>query len=414
MLRSDVTVDVNTAPWPSLDARDVGISGKHLDEVVGLLDEVRLAFGSFVPPPPNQVSNCAAARTALDGAWQHVFGAIASPAHGNPSGPGLPRNLALLQQIKQADQNLLIEMLRYRDSAFERVRDALGLVRDVESTEALLKPAAAAICALGFDRAILSRIEDSTWVPERVHVERDEQWALEILEAGGSTPQVLDYSLVETEMIRRKVGILIRDVQDRPGVHRPIASASKSRSYVAAPLIAGGDVVGFLHADLYYQRRDPHDFDRRMLTMFAEGLSQVLARTAMTDRLVSLSAGLGQLAEAAATAPTPIIRMSPAGSANPHPSELVRETVTGAHNGDRVIKGTHGAVLTRREVEVLRLLANGSTNGRIARQLVVSEGTVKSHVKNILRKLGVENRVKAAARWHEIENRGGSASRLPH
>jgi DNA-binding NarL/FixJ family response regulator len=61
--------------------------------------------------------------------------------------------------------------------------------------------------------------------------------------------------------------------------------------------------------------------------------------------------------------------------------------------------GVEAATLTRREVEVLRLMAAGDTNGRIARRLVISEGTVKSHVKHILRKLGAANRAEAVSRW---------------
>jgi DNA-binding NarL/FixJ family response regulator len=64
--------------------------------------------------------------------------------------------------------------------------------------------------------------------------------------------------------------------------------------------------------------------------------------------------------------------------------------------------------LTRRELEVLRLMAAGDTNGRIARRLVISEGTVKSHVKHILRKLGAANRAEAVSRWLGMEHeRGG-------
>jgi DNA-binding NarL/FixJ family response regulator len=53
--------------------------------------------------------------------------------------------------------------------------------------------------------------------------------------------------------------------------------------------------------------------------------------------------------------------------------------------------------LTRRELEVLELLAAGATNQRIAEELVLSHGTVKTHVKHILRKLRVANRAQAAA-----------------
>jgi len=52
--------------------------------------------------------------------------------------------------------------------------------------------------------------------------------------------------------------------------------------------------------------------------------------------------------------------------------------------------------LTRREVEILRLVADGHSNAQLARMLWVTEQTVKFHLSNIYRKLGVANRTQAS------------------
>jgi DNA-binding NarL/FixJ family response regulator len=52
--------------------------------------------------------------------------------------------------------------------------------------------------------------------------------------------------------------------------------------------------------------------------------------------------------------------------------------------------------LTERELDVLRLIAKGISNGEIAKQLHLSEGTVRNHVSAILEKLGVSDRTQAA------------------
>ena len=56
--------------------------------------------------------------------------------------------------------------------------------------------------------------------------------------------------------------------------------------------------------------------------------------------------------------------------------------------------------LTPRELEILRLVASGASNGLIARQLWVTEQTVKFHLSNVYRKLGVANRTEASHYAH--------------
>jgi DNA-binding NarL/FixJ family response regulator len=54
------------------------------------------------------------------------------------------------------------------------------------------------------------------------------------------------------------------------------------------------------------------------------------------------------------------------------------------------------AELSEREIEVLKLIANGKDNAVIAAELHISPKTVKNHISNILMKLQIDNRIQAA------------------
>ena len=58
--------------------------------------------------------------------------------------------------------------------------------------------------------------------------------------------------------------------------------------------------------------------------------------------------------------------------------------------------------LTERELDILRLLVTGLSNAAMARELVITVGTVKSHVNHIYGKLGVNSRSQAIARAHTL------------
>jgi len=80
-----------------------------------------------------------------------------------------------------------------------------------------------------------------------------------------------------------------------------------------------------------------------------------------------------------------------AGREAPRASALVSEP-------DAAVPGGAASVLTHRELDVLKLVAQGSSNADIAKRLVLSEHTVHRHLANILRKLGLSSR-SAAAAW---------------
>jgi len=89
----------------------------------------------------------------------------------------------------------------------------------------------------------------------------------------------------------------------------------------------------------------------------------------------------------------------------PQTAALVGDVLTSAAQGDASEKPTNtdrSTILSPREQDVLRLVAGGLTNKEIARRLIVTEHTVKSHLTSLFNKLGVDTRAQAvavAAHW---------------
>ena len=79
---------------------------------------------------------------------------------------------------------------------------------------------------------------------------------------------------------------------------------------------------------------------------------------------------------------------------------------------ERAVEDDEGAALTRREREILALVAEGHSNRELARMLWVTEQTVKFHLSNIYRKLDVSNRTEAS-RWAHKHRLLGTAEALP-
>jgi DNA-binding CsgD family transcriptional regulator len=407
-------VVATTRPDGSADDTDRVGALVHTDreDVVDLVGEVARVTGSVPVVGADSVRDHRTARRALDLAWDQILSVMsASPTV-------TVHAVELLRRVKEVDESLLRRDIAARDQLFHRVREALAALSDIRSTAALVVKVPELACALGFDRAIISRVEDSVWTPENVAVERDPTWAGEILTVGKDNPLTLTAALPESEILRRRVSLVVENVQQRESVHKPIADASLSRSYAASPILTAGDVVGFLHCDCYYQQRDLDETDRQVLATFAEGLGQVLARTMMLDQVGAVRSGLTEIASrlgAPGLGGDPATAFRGARS-EPAPEPTEQDPAPAANSGFGYRPPSTASLgkadLTRRELEVLRHMAAGDTNARTARRLVISEGTVKSHVKHILRKLGAANRAEAVSLWWQMQerrNRGASA-----
>ncbi|GLG02771.1 DNA-binding response regulator [Alicyclobacillus hesperidum subsp. aegles] len=79
------------------------------------------------------------------------------------------------------------------------------------------------------------------------------------------------------------------------------------------------------------------------------------------------------------------------------PSDLAMHIITEFSSPQKAQAKPEVDALTERELEVLRKLSTGATNREIAKALYISENTVRNHVRSILEKLHLSNRVQAAA-----------------
>lgn len=284
-------------------------------------------------------------------------------------------------------------------AAFRGVREALERLRGMRTIEMMLDhgPVELAAC-VGFDRVVLFRVIDGAMVVTRVHDSTDQARGRHLVETSQSNPSLLSHRLLETEMVRRRAPIIVTDPENDPRSDKLLITASQTRSYVAAPIMPSNRVIGFLHADFEHRRVD--EVDRDILWSFAEGFGFAIERADLGARLDTQRRNIGDLVrnleatmEGIHTTATELVDGAQQAASPAH------RTVSLAAPQSRVDR-----LLTRRELEVLEILATGASNSRIAQELVVSEATIKSHVKHILRKLRAANRAEAVYRYRQLTN----------
>lgn len=370
-------------PDGELDAQTWHGSGPILDSE--LAEEVRALLESAGAPVPDQLDH----GTAVE-ALAHLWSAVLPRA----DGVDLRRLRDLEQQLEQLQVERSHEALDVLARIVGRLEAAPCSVSDLVSTIPQL------ICELGFSRGLISRVEDDVWTPELMYVVGDPESSEELTRVGQAAPQPLRPGMFETEVVRMRCSIVATNVQMEPWrSHATLAPASQTRSYVAAPVLSDGEVVGLLHAERYGQRRDVDELDRQVLTVLAEAVRIAMSRAALAEELELTQKVLASSTRDVGKAIAGVHRM---------PALRLRRAPGDDPNGLVVRTGPPGLPrdLSRRELEVLELLAAGKANGSIARQLGIAEGTVKQHVKHILRKLMVGSRAEAVARWFQA---GGGA-----
>jgi DNA-binding CsgD family transcriptional regulator len=287
--------------------------------------------------------------------------------------------------------------LAERLDVIARIQESMEQLYECQTPAELIEAAPRELCSsCGFSRAMISTVRGSVWVPEVIEMlpgmdpEEDEfkryVWDTEIQ---------LEHMMLETEIVRRRMPALVTDPQNDPRTAQEIVRRSRTTGYVGAPILPAGRAIGFLHADRIGQDEPVSEEDRDNIWTFAEQFGYLYHRVVLLERLASQRERL-KAAFSDAERQFDELRASAIELGRTER----REPEGSMSSGSRI-----DALLTRREREVLELITAGATNVRIAERLVISEGTVKSHVKHILRKLRVNNRAEAVARYLQMLRR---------
>jgi DNA-binding NarL/FixJ family response regulator len=168
--------------------------------------------------------------------------------------------------------------------------------------------------------------------------------ALVMLEETGPAVFITEYDAVEDA--NHSLGTLRRAVTNNPGMHSVVLSTEDDAEHIEAAFAAGASVYCVKTAE-------PEDLASAIRQAFHNSIYYATSRAQAADKV-----------------PTP-------------PQE------------------TDSPGLTKREVEILRLVAEGYSNSQLAKMLWVTEQTVKFHLSNIYRKLDVSNRTEAS-RWAQL------------
>lgn len=253
---------------------------------------------------------------------------------------------------------------------------ALDELRGVRDMRALLSTALGlAVRHCEADGAVLLNIVDGGLVLEAVHQASGD----------GVDPALRDAVAAEPPQIDREQPRLVAGAEGLPAA---LARALSVDSYVSAPVRADDTVFALV---LAFRRGEPLTDDATTALTFVAGAAGVCAERLLLERQLEIARrGLHELTGSVANtsrqgpAPSPVFE-----------GDAPADDQSSSFQGDaRMLE-----LLTPREGEVLQLLTGGLTNAEIAERIGVTPGTVKTYVREILRKTGTSNRAELTYRY---------------
>ena len=313
----------------------------------------------------------------------------------------------LLISILRLQCELLDHDLSRRAGCLSEIRNAVGHLRGLSPCEMVYAAPVVLSREFGFARAMISTVRGSVWMPQHLYIEDEE--------ADPQSQPFLDYvarahiqladAPLETELIRKRCGAFVPSPRDDKRTFKEIVDVSGCFGYIAAPITVQGRAIGMLHAD----RPKPDGVVTMahldQLEAFAECLAVAFECAVLEEKAAQQRVEVDKLCANV----DELLRRSARTSLWSLPDATPGKRHDAYHRRDQPAVPS----LTCREREIMSYVATGATNGQIARCLVISEGTVKSHLKHIAKKLNTSSRAAAVAVYAGIASAdaGGSNGR---
>jgi DNA-binding CsgD family transcriptional regulator len=311
----------------------------------------------------------------------------------------------LLISVLRLQCELLDDELSRRVRCLTEIRNALRDLRVLSPREMIHTAPVVLSREFGFARTMISTVRGSIWLPQHLHIENEgnDPQSRRLREYLTGAQIHLANAPLEAKLIRNRRGVLVPSPQQDKHRCSEIIGVSGCSGYIAAPITVHDRAIGLLHAD----RPEPDGIVTMEhldeLEAFAECLAVAFESAVLKEKAAQQHVAVGNLCahveELIGRAKEPAWWQLSAGASG--------------QRHDAYSRGDQRAVpsLTARERQIMSHVAAGATNSEIARCLVISEGTVKSHLKHIARKLHTSSRAAAVAVYAGIATAHAGESR---
>ena len=297
----------------------------------------------------------------------------------------------ILVTILRLQCELLDHDLARRVKSMSEIRQALGYLRGLPPRKMIHAAPDVLSRELDFARTLISIVRGSLWLPQHLHIEEEK--------ADPHGRQFLEYIIdrqiqladapLETEVVRKRCGAFAPSPMDDKRTFKELVEASGCFGYIAAPITVQGRAIGILHVD----RPEPHGIvtmdHLEQLEAFAECLSVAFESAALEEKAAQQRVEVDNVCDNV----DELLSRSARSALWSLPDVVPLQLRDAYHRGEEPAV----PALTAREREIMSHVATGATNHQIARCLVISEGTVKSHLKHIAKKLNTSSRAAAVA-----------------